>query len=122
MLNLRTTVLGFATSWPKVTSPIPGIGEWTAQYIVMRGLGEPDAFPVGDSGLLRASSLKSTRELEKRAEVWRPWRAYAAMYLWQVPNKLTALRTGDHDLIQVRQSFGRKEVVGIRLSDGLVLR
>lgn len=66
---------------------IPGIGNWTAQYIAMRGLAEPDAFPVGDVGLLRALSLKNSRELERRAESWRPWRAYAAMYLWQVPNK-----------------------------------
>jgi AraC family transcriptional regulator of adaptative response / DNA-3-methyladenine glycosylase II len=48
----------------------------------MRALGEPDAFPSGDLGLLRALSLKSPRELELRAEAWRPWRAYASMYLW----------------------------------------
>jgi AraC family transcriptional regulator, regulatory protein of adaptative response / DNA-3-methyladenine glycosylase II len=61
---------------------IPGIGEWTAQYVAMRALGEPDAFPAGDRGLLRALNLRSTRELERRSESWRPWRAYAAMYLW----------------------------------------
>ena len=74
---------------------IPGIGEWTAQYIVMRGLSEPDAFPVGDVGLLRASLLKSHRELERHAEAWRPWRAYAAMYLWQVPRQATGRRNAD---------------------------
>jgi len=63
---------------------IPGIGKWTAQYVAMRALGEPDAFPSGDLGLLRAMSLESSRELEKHAEAWRPWRAYAAMYLWRI--------------------------------------
>jgi AraC family transcriptional regulator, regulatory protein of adaptative response / DNA-3-methyladenine glycosylase II len=61
---------------------IPGIGSWTAQYVAMRALGEPDAFPSGDLGLLRALGLNSACKLEKRAEAWRPWRSYAAMYLW----------------------------------------
>jgi len=66
---------------------IPGIGKWTAQYVAMRALGEPDAFPSGDLGLLRALDLENARELERRAEAWRPWRAYAAMYLWSTqPN------------------------------------
>jgi AraC family transcriptional regulator of adaptative response / DNA-3-methyladenine glycosylase II len=63
---------------------IPGIGTWTAQYIAMRALGEPDAFPSGDIALVRALGLSDLRELEARAEVWRPWRAYAAIYLWTV--------------------------------------
>jgi 3-methyladenine DNA glycosylase/8-oxoguanine DNA glycosylase len=66
---------------------IPGIGKWTAQYIAMRALGEPDAFPFGDLGLLRALDLANPRDLERRAEAWRPWRAYAAMYLWSVPGE-----------------------------------
>lgn len=66
-------------------SEIPGIGKWTAQYIAMRALGEPDAFPVGDVALLRALNLKSHRELELRSHTWRPWRAYATIYLWNVP-------------------------------------
>jgi AraC family transcriptional regulator, regulatory protein of adaptative response / DNA-3-methyladenine glycosylase II len=61
---------------------IPGIGEWTAQYVAMRALGELDAFPVGDIALLRKLDLQDSRQLEKRAEAWRPWRAYAAIYLW----------------------------------------
>jgi len=61
---------------------IPGFGHWTSQYVAMRALGDPDAFPSGDLGLLRKLGLKSVRELERRAEVWRPWRAYAAMYIW----------------------------------------
>jgi len=63
---------------------IPGIGKWTAQYISMRALGQPDAFPSTDLGLLRALNLRSPEELERRAEAWRPWRAYAAMYLWRL--------------------------------------
>lgn len=64
---------------------IPGIGNWTAQYIAMRALGEPDAFPSGDLGLLRRLGLRSAKELERRAEPWKPWRAYATMYLWECP-------------------------------------
>jgi AraC family transcriptional regulator of adaptative response / DNA-3-methyladenine glycosylase II len=61
---------------------IPGIGPWTAQYVAMRALGEPDSFPSGDIALLHALNLKSSRELDRRAEAWRPWRSYATMYLW----------------------------------------
>ena len=61
---------------------IPGIGSWTAQYIAMRALREPDAFPSADVGLLHVLGLKNSSELEKRAETWRPWRSYAAIYLW----------------------------------------
>jgi AraC family transcriptional regulator of adaptative response / DNA-3-methyladenine glycosylase II len=62
---------------------LPGIGPWTAEYIAMRALRWPDAFPAGDLGLLKASRLKSARALEHAAEPWRPWRAYAAMHLWE---------------------------------------
>lgn len=62
---------------------LPGIGCWTAQYVAMRALGEPDAFPTGDLGALRALGLRTSGELEKRAEAWRPWRSYASMYLWR---------------------------------------
>ncbi len=66
---------------------LSGIGEWTAQYIAMRALREPDAFPAADIGLLRAlaepdGSRPTPRELLARAEQWRPWRAYAAQHLW----------------------------------------
>jgi AraC family transcriptional regulator of adaptative response / DNA-3-methyladenine glycosylase II len=63
---------------------IPGIGNWTAQYVAMRALREPDAFPSSDLGLLRAVSIRNSKELESRAVAWRPWRAYAAMYLWRM--------------------------------------
>jgi AraC family transcriptional regulator, regulatory protein of adaptative response / DNA-3-methyladenine glycosylase II len=73
---------------------IPGFGQWTAQYVAMRALGDPDAFPSGDLGLLRGLGLKSVRELEQRAEIWRPWRAYAAMYIWSGSHAgLTGRRT-----------------------------
>ena len=62
---------------------LPGIGPWTAEYIAMRALRWPDAFPVGDLGLMKASKMTSARSLEKAAEAWRPWRAYAAMHLWE---------------------------------------
>jgi AraC family transcriptional regulator, regulatory protein of adaptative response / DNA-3-methyladenine glycosylase II len=66
---------------------LPGIGEWTAQYIAMRELREPDAFPAADIGLMRAMAAAEGRrpspaELLSRAERWRPWRAYAALHLW----------------------------------------
>jgi AraC family transcriptional regulator of adaptative response / DNA-3-methyladenine glycosylase II len=61
---------------------IPGISAWTADYVAMRALGEPDALPVRDASLLRALNLRTSSDLKKRAEAWRPWRSYAAMYLW----------------------------------------
>ena len=60
------------------------IGTWTAQYVAMRALGDPDAFPSRDLGLLRAAGLRNFHDLERHAEAWRPWRAYAAMYLWRL--------------------------------------
>jgi len=60
---------------------LPGIGDWTAQLIALRALGEPDAFPAADLGLLQAMQL-SPRELRARAEEWRPWRGYAAAAIW----------------------------------------
>lgn len=62
---------------------LPGIGPWTANYIAMRALGDPDAFPASDLGLLKASGVSSPRRLEEMAEAWRPWRSYAAFYLWE---------------------------------------
>lgn len=66
---------------------LPGIGDWTAQYIAMRQLREPDAFASGDIGLINAlAALEggpvTARALLARAEAWRPLRAYAAQHLW----------------------------------------
>jgi AraC family transcriptional regulator of adaptative response / DNA-3-methyladenine glycosylase II len=66
---------------------LPGIGEWTAHYIAMRALGEPDAFPAADLILRREATTDAvpltTKALITRAEAWRPWRAYAVMHLWR---------------------------------------
>jgi AraC family transcriptional regulator of adaptative response / DNA-3-methyladenine glycosylase II len=68
-------------------SALPGVGEWTAQYIALRELREPDAFPSADVALLRTLTDENGRrptpqDLLVRAEAWRPWRAYAAQHLW----------------------------------------
>ena len=64
-----------------------GLGPWTAHYIAMRVLREPDALPASDIGLLRAltdaqGQRPTAQQLTARAEAWRPWRAYAAQHLW----------------------------------------
>jgi AraC family transcriptional regulator of adaptative response / DNA-3-methyladenine glycosylase II len=69
---------------------VPGVGRWTAQYIAMRALGEPDAFPSGDLVLRSATGHLSARELDRRSERWRPWRAYAVMLLWQTASEATS--------------------------------
>jgi AraC family transcriptional regulator of adaptative response / DNA-3-methyladenine glycosylase II len=61
---------------------LPGIGPWTAHYIAMRALRWPDAFPHTDLGLRKALGEPPLREALSLAEAWRPWRAYAAMHLW----------------------------------------
>jgi AraC family transcriptional regulator of adaptative response / DNA-3-methyladenine glycosylase II len=65
---------------------LPGIGPWTAEVIAMRGLGDPDAFPVSDLGLrLAAEQLGlpgDQRALDARSRQWRPWRSYATQHLW----------------------------------------
>ncbi len=66
---------------------IPGIGVWTAQYIAMRAMGWPDAFPHTDLGVRKALAPLSGEEIVRKAEAWRPWRGYATINLW---NSLTA--------------------------------
>jgi AraC family transcriptional regulator of adaptative response / DNA-3-methyladenine glycosylase II len=61
---------------------IPGIGEWTAQYIAMRALSWPDAFPHTDLGIRKALAENNPTKILALAEKWRPWRAYAALHLW----------------------------------------
>lgn len=78
---------------------VPGIGEWTAQYIAMREMREADAFPVGDAGLLRAFVAQTGERatpavLLAHAERWRPWRAYAAQHLWAALAGLDAPTAG----------------------------
>ncbi|HEV2471977.1 MAG TPA: DNA-3-methyladenine glycosylase 2 [Chthonomonadales bacterium] len=62
---------------------IPGIGEWTAQYIAMRALSWPDAFPHTDLGIRKALGSMRPQEILAMAERWRPWRSYAALHLWK---------------------------------------
>ena len=61
---------------------VPGIGDWTAAYVAMRALHDPDAFPAGDLGVRRALGGLGPKAAAARAEAWRPWRAYAVMHLW----------------------------------------
>jgi AraC family transcriptional regulator of adaptative response / DNA-3-methyladenine glycosylase II len=71
---------------------IPGVGHWTAAYLSLRALGDPDAFPVGDLGLRRGARKLGlpgdAAALTARSESWRPWRAYAAHYLWSADVQL----------------------------------
>lgn len=62
---------------------LPGIGPWTAQYIAMRALAWPDAFPHPDVAVLKAMRATTPAEALRLAERWRPWRAYAVMHLWK---------------------------------------
>jgi len=75
-------------SWEEIAArlgEIPGFGPWTLSYLAIRLGRDPDAFPQSDLGLLRAAGASTPRELLRLAESWRPYRAYAAMYLWVVP-------------------------------------
>jgi len=72
---------------------LPGIGPWTAQYVALRALGEPDAFPHGDWVLRRMAAppggaVLSAHELEERARRWRPWRGYATVHLWRAAGQI----------------------------------
>jgi AraC family transcriptional regulator of adaptative response / DNA-3-methyladenine glycosylase II len=78
---------------------LPGIGPWTAAYIAMRALGDPDAMPAGDLVLRQVTGAATTRELEVLSQPWRPWRSYAVMLLWH-----TAARPAPRP---VRRSRGR---------------
>ena len=76
---------GLEASVAKIRA-LPGLGEWTAQYIAMRALREPDAIPVGDLGVRRAlaagGDLPSIKEVRERIRPWSPWGAYATIALW----------------------------------------
>jgi AraC family transcriptional regulator of adaptative response / DNA-3-methyladenine glycosylase II len=61
---------------------LPGVGPWTAQYIAMRALAWPDAFPHPDVAVLKAMKRTGAKALA-HAEAWRPWRAYAVLHLWK---------------------------------------
>ncbi len=84
--RLSFVVKGSLSDFTKQLTRIHGIGDWTAQYIAMRAMGEPDAFPAGDLGIIKAlqdgNKRLTLKQIRERADKWRPWRAYAAMYLW----------------------------------------
>ena len=93
---VKIGMLGSAEIIAAVAGALDGIGEWTAHYIAMRALREPDAFPSGDLGLRRAlaggGKPVTPSALERRAESWRPWRAYAAIRLWMAPTPILEKR------------------------------
>ena len=77
----------FEQSWAEVAHglrEIPGFGPWTLAYLALRLGRDVDAFPESDLGLLRAAGAEKPAELRRMAEAWRPFRGYAAMYLWTV--------------------------------------
>ena len=74
------------TSTTTALKELPGIGDWTAQYIAMRALRWPDAFPAGDVALHKAlgvqQSRQPAREAETASQAWKPWRSYAVVRAW----------------------------------------
>lgn len=66
----------------RLLKQVRGIGDWTAAYLSMRALHDPDAFPAGDLGVRKALGGLALKDAEARAAAWRPWRAYAVMHLW----------------------------------------
>ncbi|MDM0018086.1 DNA-3-methyladenine glycosylase 2 family protein [Variovorax saccharolyticus] len=64
---------------------LPGIGDWTAQYIAMRALRWPDAFPAGDVALQKALGVGTARAAAEASQAWRPWRGYAVLRAWHRP-------------------------------------
>ena len=85
--SIALETMGSADEIVRSLCAIPGIGPWTAEYIALRALGEPDAFPAGDLGLRKAlgnGTPARERDVAAAAEAWRPWRGYAAMYLWSL--------------------------------------
>ena len=85
--RLAFVVKGSLSDFIEQLTRIPGIGDWTAQDIAMRAMGEPDAFPANDLGIIKVlrqgDKRLTVKQIRQRAEKWRPWRAYAAMNLWQ---------------------------------------
>ncbi|MDM0104244.1 AlkA N-terminal domain-containing protein [Variovorax sp. J22R24] len=68
---------------------LPGIGDWTAQYIAMRALRWPDAFPAGDVALQKALGVTTARAAAEASQAWRPWRGYAVLRAWHSPAPAT---------------------------------
>jgi AraC family transcriptional regulator, regulatory protein of adaptative response / DNA-3-methyladenine glycosylase II len=85
---------------------LPGFGEWTAQYIALRALGEPDAFLSADLILRRMAAeggaALTVKELDRRAQAWRPWRGYVVMHLWCAANERAEAQAGPSNPGDVR--------------------
>jgi AraC family transcriptional regulator of adaptative response / DNA-3-methyladenine glycosylase II len=85
----------------RALTAVPGIGDWTAQYVALRALGEPDAFPAEDLVLRRMMAgherPPASWNLEDRAQAWRPWRGYAVIHLWEAANSTKNARSRDRD-------------------------
>ena len=85
-----------AESLIRQLTALRGFGAWTAEYVALRALGEPDALPDGDLILRRMAAAAapplSARELRERAESWRPWRGYATLQLWCAASDAAARR------------------------------
>jgi AraC family transcriptional regulator of adaptative response / DNA-3-methyladenine glycosylase II len=82
-----SVVLDAGADWNRARAQLlvlPGIGPWTAEMIAMRGLGDPDAFPATDMGVVKGGAQLEIRDLATHALAWRPWRSYATHYLWEM--------------------------------------
>src|SRR5262249_50061848 len=89
--HFRAQVLGRKTPElaHRLLCSIPGIGQWTASYIRMRGLGDRDVFLSTDHGVKKALAILTAprdklrrEEVDRLADAWRPWRSYATLHLW----------------------------------------
>src|SRR5581483_1480763 len=80
--SLRLEPAGDSPAIMQQLLALPGIGPWTAEYIAMRALRWPDAFPATDLGVKKALGAVADWQVQRIADSWRPWRAYAVMHLW----------------------------------------
>jgi AraC family transcriptional regulator of adaptative response / DNA-3-methyladenine glycosylase II len=75
---------------------LPGFGPWTVQYVAMRALGWPDAFPHTDFGVKKALAPLGPQEIVERAQAWQPWRSYATISLWNSLSNVPSQSKGAH--------------------------
>jgi AraC family transcriptional regulator of adaptative response / DNA-3-methyladenine glycosylase II len=80
---LRLDATGDVDATLAALEALPGVGPWTAQYIAMRALAWPDAFPHPDVAVLKAMLPVTKAKALAASEQWRPWRAYAVLHLWK---------------------------------------
>jgi AraC family transcriptional regulator of adaptative response / DNA-3-methyladenine glycosylase II len=109
---VRDGVICFNDSVEEVTRALAKlVGPWIAQYVALRGFGDPDAFMPADLVLRRAaapgSSPLTARALEAAAEAWRPWRGYAVIHLWASIPEGTERTRGSEDIEETWSETGR---------------